>query len=94
MTMSIFCIAPRKGHLDHVRRIYGYLIKMQDAVIRVRIEEPDYSDIPTPIYDWAYSTYGKVKELKSEDTPEPLGKRVTTTCYVDTNLYHDMITCR
>ena len=67
---------------------------MQHAVIRVRTEEPDYSDIPTPIYDWVYSTYGEVKELKPEDAPEPLGKRVTTTCYIDANFYHDMITGR
>ena len=31
------------------------------------------------------------KELKPEDIPEPLGKSVINTCYVDTNLYHAMI---
>ena len=67
---------------------------MKHAAIRVRTEEPDYSDIPSPEYDWAYTTYGEVKELKPTDAPQPLGKRVTTTTYVDANLYHDLTTGR
>ena len=59
MTISGFRIAPRKEHLECVRRIYGYLSKMQHAVIHVHTEEPDYSDITTPIYDWSYSTHGE-----------------------------------
>ena len=94
MTMSSFRVAPRKGHLDRIKRIYGYLCKMKHAAIRVRTEEPDYSDIPIPEYDWAYTTYGEVKELKSTDAPQPLGKRVTTTTYVDANLHHDLTTGR
>ena len=94
MTMSSFRVAPRQGHLDRVKRIYGYLCKMKHATIRVRTEEPDYSDLPIPVYDWAYTTYGTVKELKPTDAPPPLGKRVTMTTYVDTNLYHDMLTGR
>ena len=94
MTMSGFRAAPRKGHLDRVRRIYGYLSKFKHATIRVRTEEPDYSDIPDPDYDWSYSIYGDVKEACPSDAPEPLGKRVTNTAYVDANLYHDMLTGR
>ena len=67
---------------------------MKHATIRVRTEEPDYSDIPSPEYDWAYTTYGEVKELKPTDAPKPLGKHVTTTTYVDANLYHDLTTGR
>ena len=92
--MSSFRVAPRKGHLDRVKRIYGYLCKMRHASIRVRTEEPDYSDIPSPEYDWAYTAYGNVEEVLPKDAPEPLGKRVTSTCYVDANLHHDMITGR
>ena len=94
MTMSSFRVAPRKGHLERVKRIYGYLCKMKHATIRMRTEESDYSDIPSPEYDWAYTTYGEVKELKPTDAPQPLGKRVTTTTYVDANLYHDLTTGR
>jgi hypothetical protein len=38
MTMSGFRIAPRVGHLNRLNRIYGYLLKMKHASIRVRTE--------------------------------------------------------
>jgi hypothetical protein len=58
MTMSGFRMAPRVGYL-----IYGYLLKMKHALIWIRTEEPDYSDLPDNAYDWTYSLYGKVNEL-------------------------------
>ena len=94
MTMSSFCVAPRVGHLDRLRRIYGYLSKMKNAVIRVRTEEPDYSDLPDQQFDWAYSVYGDVRETIPLDIPVPLGRPVTLTTYVDANLFHDMVTGR
>jgi hypothetical protein len=63
MTMSGFCKAPRVGHLNRLKRIYGYLLKMKCASIRIRTEEPDYSDLPDNAHDWRYSVYGKVEEL-------------------------------
>jgi hypothetical protein len=46
MTISGFMIAHRKGHLERLKRIYGYLSKMRRACIRVCTEEPDHSDVP------------------------------------------------
>jgi hypothetical protein len=46
MTMSAFRSAPRKGHLDRVKRIHGYLSKMRHSAIQIHTEKPDYSDIP------------------------------------------------
>ena len=94
MTMSGFRVAPRQGHLERAKRLYGYLSKMRDAVIRIRTEEPDYSGLPDQDFDWAYSVYGAVKEIIPHDAPEPLGRYVTLTHYVDANLFHDMITGR
>jgi hypothetical protein len=92
MTMSSFRAAPRKGHLDRVKRIYGYLAKFKDSAIRIRTEEPDYSDLPNVEYDWAHSVYGDAKEVVPEDAPPPKGKYVTSTSYVDANLMHDIAT--
>ena len=92
MTMSSFRAAPRKGHLERVKRIYGYLAKFKDSTIRIRTEEPDYSDLPDPEYSWAYTVYGDSKEMIPEDAPPPKGKYVTITSYVDANLMHDMAT--
>lgn len=92
MTLSGFRSAPRKGHLDRAKRIFGYLAKMRHAAIRIRTEEPDYSDAPDPQYDWSYSVYGDCKEDIPRDAPRPLGKYVTLTHYVDANLMHDIST--
>jgi hypothetical protein len=94
MTMSSFRAAPRKGHLERLKRMYGYLSKMRNAAIRIRTDEPDYSDIPDQDFDWAYTVYGNVEEIVPEDIPTPLGKFVTITHYVDANLFHCMLTGR
>ena len=94
MTMSSFRAIPRKGHLERVKRIYSYITKMKHATIRVRTEEPDFSALPSEPYKWDYSVYGDVKEELPKDAPEPLGKYVTTTHYVDANLFHDILTGR
>jgi hypothetical protein len=88
--MSGFRIAPRIGHLKRLQRIYGYLSRMRFASIRVRTEEPDFSDVPDPEYDWTYTIYGKIKELLPKDAPERLGKYVTLSHYVNANLMHDI----
>ena len=94
MTMSGFRVAPTEGHLQRVQRICGYLSKMKHGYIRVRTEEPDYSDLPDQHYSWERSVYGNVEELIPEDIPRPLGKRVVATSYVDANLNHDLLTGR
>jgi hypothetical protein len=69
MTLSGFRFSPRRGHLNRVKRVYGYPSKMRHAAIRVRIEEHDYSDIPDFDYDWSKTVYGNLKEMKPEDAP-------------------------
>jgi hypothetical protein len=92
MTMSGFRIAPRIGYLEHLRRIYGYLLKMRFASIHIRTEEPNYSDVLDHQYDWTYAVYGNTKEVLPKDAPEPLGKYVTLSHYVDANLMHNITT--
>ena len=94
VTLSSFRAAPRKGHLERAKRVFGYLARMKEAAIRVRTEEPDYSDLPYREYDWAKSVYGDVKEDIPADAPKPLGKFVTTTHFVDANLMHCAATGR
>ena len=94
MSLSSFRASPRKGHMERVKRIYGYLSKMRHATIRIRTGDPDFSDIKEHDYDWEYSVYGNVKEVIPDDIPTPLGKQVTLVTYVDANLYHDLITGR
>ena len=94
MTMSSFRSAPRLGHLERAKRICGYLYKMKDGCIRFRTGLPDYSDVTAPVFDWAESVYGSPSEEIPRDIPEPRGKPVILTHYVDANLYHCMLTGR
>ena len=49
--------------------------------------------LPELEYDWT-RIYGTVLEEIPKDAPEPLGKSVTTTMFLDANLLHDLITGR
>ena len=92
MTMSSSHAQPCKGHLEHVKCIYGYLYKMRDAEIPICTQEPDFLEVPNEEYDWCKTVYGDVHEVIPKDIPEPLGQFVTTVHYVDVNLYHCMLT--
>ena len=94
MTMSGFRANPRKGHLDRCKCIYGYLLKMKHATIRIRTNLPDYSDLPQQEYKWDRSIYAGAEELLPENAPPILGKPIHMTTYFDANLYHDMTTGR
>ncbi len=94
MAMSSYRVAPRKGHLDRMQRIYGYVSKMRHGAIRFRVGVPDYSDIPIPDNDWATTVYGNVTEDVPVDVPTPWGAQVIMTTYVDANLCHNITTGR
>jgi hypothetical protein len=94
MTLSRFRALPRHGHLDCIKRIYGYLRKMPHGCIRVRTHIPDLSHLPDITYDWERSVYGNVSEEIPKDIPTPLGKPVVNITYQDANLYHDFVTGR
>jgi hypothetical protein len=94
MTLASFRANPRVGHLYRCKRIYGYLYKMRNGAIRIRVEEPDFSALPNKVYDWEQSVYAGAEELIADDNPIPLGKPVVMSTFVDANLYHDLVTGR
>ena len=94
MSMSRFRTEPRVGHLERLKRIYGYLASHDKGAIRVRTDKPDYSELPDTTYDWMHTVYGNVRENIPIDIPEPAGNNIILTTYVDANLYHDYITGR
>ena len=94
-TMGSFRIAPRKGHLDRLKRIFGYIKKYPDGAIRFRTKIPDHESYTPPINsDWAQAQYGNGKEELPPDMPTPKGKMMRTTTYADANLMHDVVTGR
>jgi hypothetical protein len=94
VTLSRFRAAPRRGHLERAKRVFGYVRNTQGYGIRVRTGIPDYSKFPDQTFDWSKTVYGDVKEIIPDDVPEALGKPVVHTAYVDANLMHDLVTGR
>ena len=94
MTMSKFRQAPQEGHLDRLKRVYGYLYSHPHGAICIVTGKPDYSELPDQEFEWMHSVYGNVTEIVDEKSPRPLGKSVVSTTYVDANLFHDILTGR
>jgi hypothetical protein len=94
-TMGSFRAAPRQGHLDRLKRIFGYIKKFPDGAIRFRTGTPDHESYTPPIdHQWAQAQYGKGREELPPDMPTPKGKPMRTTTYADANLMHDLVTGR
>ena len=91
-TMSRFRSAPRKGHLERLQGIYGYVLKTKHYSTRYRTEEPGYSYLPNMKHGWSYTVYGNVQEIIPNNCRKPLGKPVTTTTTLDANLLHCLAT--
>ena len=53
VTMSSFRISPREGHLERLKRIYGYLKRQPDGAIRFRTGIPDHeSRVTLKIFEY------------------------------------------
>ena len=59
--------------------------------IRYSTKEPNYSHLPEQNYDWSRTVYGDVQEQIPKDIPKPLGIKVISTTFLDTNLLHDLV---
>ena len=89
LTMSSFCVAPREGHLDRLKRIYGYLRKHLHFHTGIPPCEEMYT---MPDNEWMHTVYGDCEEEVSPDIPQPKGKSVCMTSMVDANLMHCKVT--
>ena len=91
MTLSSFRAFPRRGHLERMKRVYGYLSKFKHAILRIRPGMPDLSDVKIAQHDWNNSPYAGAREDLPKDVPPPRGKPVRIFSYGDANLMHKAI---
>ncbi len=91
MTMSPFRASPLKAHLDRVKRIFAYLRSYKASSIRFKTEVPDYSSFKVEEHNWT-RTYGDVTEELPSNMPQPLGKPVRISTFVDASLLFDFVT--
>ena len=84
--LSRFRSEPRQGHLDRLKRIYGYLRKHKSGRIVFRTEIPNHEALyEVEEHDWLNSIYGQPEEEIPEWMPTPKGKAVRLTTYKDAN---------
>ena len=91
MSLSSFRMCPRRGHLEFMKRIYGYLCKFNDGGIPIRTGLPDFSDLETAKVDWSKTPYAGAREEKPRDLPPTRGKPVRIYAYADANLGHNKL---
>ena len=57
MSMSTSRFAPKIGHLERLKRLYGHLSKTKHFANRYRTKEPNYSHLPEQKHDWSRTVY-------------------------------------
>ena len=89
--MAGFAACPREGHLEAVYHIFAYLKRHDRSRIVFDAAYPNNKEEHLP--DWT-DFYKDVKEQIPRDAPEPLGKPVEMTAYIDSDHAGDKITRR
>jgi hypothetical protein len=84
---------PRAGHLNAMYDIFAYLKKHENSTVVFDPNEPELDRRMFNEYDWT-DFYGDVKEAIPPAMPEPRGKPVTMTCYVDADHAGNLATRR
>ena len=83
--MSSYLASPREGHLEMVYNIFAYIGKHEESQIVLDDYAPEMNEEAFERTDWSESIYGDVSEEIPPNAPEPRGKAVTMTCFVDAN---------
>ena len=92
--MSSHLALPRKGHLDEVFHIFGYLKKHHNAEMVFDPTEPSIDESKFCRQDWSHTVYGKVKEELPPDMPEPCGMGFRMRTFVDSDHAGESLTRR
>jgi hypothetical protein len=95
-SFSRFSQAPRQGHLNGMKRVFGYLKKWIKGAIIIDPKYPDHAQFNSETYDQWKEFYPDAEEvLPDADTlPKPLGPKVRITVYKDADHAHDVVTRR
>ena len=91
--LSRYLAAPRKGHVEMALHIFSYIKGHDRSKCVFDPSIPDHGIIQDVEYDWT-DFYPDAKEELPPDMPEPRGKTVITSMYVDANHAGDLITRR
>ena len=97
MTMSRFRDGSRRGYLERMQLMCGYLCKMKHGYLiylKARVGEPACSNLPIATYVWARTVYGKVQKTAPRYVSNQLKRGIVMRSYVDANLHRETLTGR
>ena len=97
-SLARFASCPRKGHLDHALRVFGYLKKYPNKRIVVDSRYPIFTGGYLSFYyklveDFKEEYPGDVEEI-DDYLPPPLVDELAITVFVDSDYAHDKVTRR
>ena len=85
-SMMASCLAlPRKGHLNCLYHILGYLKNKHNAEMIFDPTEPDIDESAFPKENWEHSVYQNTSETIPKDAPESRGIGFKIRAYVDSD---------
>ena len=80
--LSRFQAAPREGHLEQMFHIMAYLKNHNNSRLVFDYTRPTFTNLNDSQVDWQ-EFYPGAREPIPPNVPEPRGKSVSTTCFVD-----------
>ena len=95
-SLSRFSQAPSQGHLEAMKRVFGYLKKWSKGAIMIDPKYPDHAQFNVETYDQWQEFYPDIGEMKPppDMVLKPLGPKVRITVYKDTDRALDLVTRR
>jgi hypothetical protein len=91
--MSSYTMQPRRGHLDQVFHIFGYLKRNKRASILFDEQCVNWNEADFPRQDWT-DFYRGAKEAIPPNAPTPRGHPVQINCFVDADHAGNRVTRR
>ena len=92
--MSSHLALPRKGHLDQLFHLFGYLKKHHNAEMPFDPTEPEINEEEFERQDWSRSVCGELDEELPPNMPEPRGQAMRMRTYVDSDHAGESLTRR
>jgi hypothetical protein len=91
--MAPYSASPRVGHIEALYNIFSYLMMHDESALALDATKPDIDESAFQEVDWK-DFYGEVEEELPPKMPEPLGRPVTISCFVNANHAGNVVTRR
>jgi hypothetical protein len=93
MSLARYANMPREGHLQRVKRLFGYLKNHAKTRIAFDASDPNLEGLVFRKDDWT-EHYPDAEEDIPKDAPEPLTRPIQTSIFLDADHAHNLVTRR